>query len=124
MKRRRERRERREERGKKGVKEGRGGGRAIDVQVSVSVDHGCALVCLRLHKKTKKLPEILWESTPGADVLLTARHHPALSRTSPNSGYVRLWLLSLDDSWQSSSLNRLFVCWSLQTTAARKIQMW
>ena len=63
----------------------------IDVQVSVSVEQECALMCLRLHKK--KLAEILWESPPGAEVLLTARHHPALSRTSLTLGSVCLWLL-------------------------------
>ena len=46
----------------------------FDVQVSVSVDQEFAVMSLRLHKK-KRLAEILWE---GADVLLTALHHPAL----------------------------------------------
>ena len=41
----------------------------------------------------KKLAEILWESTLGADALLTARHRPALSRTSLTPDSVCLELL-------------------------------
>ena len=55
----------------------------IDVKISVSVDQEFASMCLRLHKRKKRTAEIvLWESPPGADVLLAARHHPAASRTS------------------------------------------
>ena len=46
-------------------------------------------VCPRQHKRKKKLAEILWESPPGADVLLTA----LVSRTSLASVSVLLWLL-------------------------------
>ena len=48
----------------------------IDVQVSVSVDQEFASMCLRRHKKRKLAEIVLWESPPGADVLLTARDHP------------------------------------------------
>ena len=65
----------------------------MDVLVSVSVDQEFALMCLRLHKRMKKLAEIHWESPPGADVLLTVRHDPALSRTSLTSDSVSLVLL-------------------------------
>ena len=64
----------------------------IDVLVSESVDQEFASMCLQQHRK-KKLAEILWESPPGVDVLLTARHHLAKSRTSLASVSVLLWLL-------------------------------
>ena len=60
----------------------------MDVQVSVSVDQEFTLMCLWLHMRMKKLAVNLRESPPGADVLLTARHHPALSRTSLTSDSV------------------------------------
>ena len=67
----------------------------IDVQVSVLVDQEQSM-CLR-HKKKKLmiLAEIvLWETDPGAVVLVTARHHSAASRTSLlASAAVLLWLL-------------------------------
>ena len=46
-------------------------------------------------RKLNVLSEIvLWESPPGANVLLTARHHSATSRTSqPAPASVLLWLL-------------------------------
>ena len=66
----------------------------MDVQVSVSVEQEFALMCLWLHKRMRKLAEILWDSHPGADVMLTARHHPALSRTSLTSYSV--WLVLLE----------------------------
>ena len=50
----------------------------IDVQVWVSLDQECALMCLRLHGKKKKLAENLSE-TPDAHVVFAARHHPAVS---------------------------------------------
>ena len=65
----------------------------MDVQVSVSADQEFALMCLWLHRRMRKLAEILWESPRGADVLLTARQHPALSRTSLTSDSVWLELL-------------------------------
>ena len=70
------------------------------VEVSVSVDQEFALVCLWLHTRMRKLVAILWESPPGADVWCCG---------------------NLTESRQRS---RLFICWSLQTRAAWKIQMW
>ena len=52
-----------------------------DVQVSVSVDQEFSLMCLRLHRRMRKFAVVLEKLPPGADVLLTAGHHPASSRT-------------------------------------------
>ena len=60
----------------------------MDVQGSVSVDQEFTLMCLWLHMRMRKLAEILWESPPDSDVLLTARHQPALARTSLTSDSV------------------------------------
>ena len=62
----------------------------IDVQVAESMDQDFPSMFLRRHRRKKKLAEII---PPGANVLLTARHHPAVSRNSQNSVSVSLWLL-------------------------------
>ena len=72
-------------------------GVTIDMQVLVLVDQEHSSMCLR-HRKKKKLKVlaeiVLWESPPGADVLLTARHHSAASQTYLLvSASVLVWLL-------------------------------
>ena len=62
-----------------------------DVQVSVFVDQEFAWMCLRLHRRMRKFAVVPEKLPPGADVLLTARHHPASSRTFLTSD--SLWLV-------------------------------
>ena len=87
----------------------------MDVQVSVSVDQEFALMCLWLHKRMRKLTEIPQESPPGADVLLTGRHHLALSRTSLTSDFVWMKLLEsrriLAKLWPQWALRMLVSMW-------------
>ena len=54
---------------------------ATDVQVSVCVDKEFALTYLRLKRRMRKFAVVLEKLPPGANVLLTAQHHPASSRT-------------------------------------------
>ena len=82
--------------------------------------HRC--VCVYTGGRRKLAETVLWESPPGANVLLAARHHPVASRLAVFSFVVAFGIsMNLGNVPASRGSSNAGL---LQTRATRKIQMW